>query len=149
MTILTRERLDLRYETWRLHYIEGLSYAEIGEMQGRGRSTASKDGRAYALAHMSRQEREEYEAFDYQRRSDRKKDGLQRKARVDPALRCERCGILRDNGRIEGVENPNTDALCDACHVLLAAGVRHTNGELSGERLEALGYGMAIAMQEA
>ncbi len=143
MTYWTRERLDLRYEAWRLHYEEGLSYVEIGERQGRSRSAASKDGRAYALAHMSREDREAFEAFDYRRRSDRKKEGLLRNSRVDPALRCERCGIPRDNGRFPESKNVHPEVLCDYCAYELTKGERHTDGELSQERLVHLGYEIA------
>ena len=90
---------------------------------------------------MSREEREEFKALDYASRAEKKAFPYKRK--VDPASRCERCMMPRDNGRFIEYENAHPEVLCDYCDYELTKGERHTDGELSHERLVQLGYEIA------
>ena len=135
MSIWTRERLDLRYEAWRLYDKEKWSYSKIAQMQNRNRSTVAADVAEYRASMLPPEERAAYEAAVRPWAKRRKRVG----SLVPKDARCERCQSVRDECRIEGMVNPNADVLCDDCHVALMRGKRHTDGELSIDRLVELG----------
>jgi len=109
-------RLALMRETWRLRYVEHLSAAQIGERQGRSTQTIRND---------------------LERLMDRRSLEMQALALT---ICCERCGVIREYGDVEGCENPNADVLCDECHEDLQAGRFYALDELLPERIAELGY---------
>lgn len=134
MTILTRERLDRRYEAWHLHDVEGKTYDEVAEIQGRPRNQVCEDTLSYRRSELTPEERAKYE---------KKACHKPRMMRYDRVLLCERCQIIRDEGRIAGCDNWNADVLCDYCHQELVDGVRYQD-DLPADRIAELGYRVTV-----
>ena len=111
----TGERLELQAETWRLRYVEHQGTTEIAKAQNRCSQSVRNDTADYG-------DRRTFEG----------------RAAAEAAC-CERCGIIREAGRLPNSGNWNAAVLCDDCHEELVAGTFYTD-ELLPERLRALGY---------
>jgi len=120
--VLSAERMDLALEAYDLYTRHNWTFDRIAKHQERSPSTIARD--------VERIERLESGDDDSERYT--------WKYRLQYG--CERCGLIREDGRLDGVFNPNADALCDSCHLELLGNVLYEEGELSNERILDLGY---------